>query len=298
MKRIATLLILLLITLSPALPGSPLHVVTTYRYIADIVNRIGGDNVTVYALARGDYNPHIILPRPSFIAKVRQADLLIINGAQLEIGWLPPLVRQANNPAVQPGKPGFLDLSGFVALIDVPTVVSREMGDIHPEGNPHYYLDPENIPILAKAVTNKLCELDPSHREQYESNRMAFDSMWSQKLEEWKKQMLPFKDTRLVEYHKVFDYFLRRYDLPLAGTVEPLPGIPPTAAHTEYLESILAHEPARFILQDVYNPDDASRLLADKLNMTLVVLPHDVGSVDHADDVVSLFDEMIRRITQ
>jgi zinc/manganese transport system substrate-binding protein len=276
----------------------PLHVVAAYPYIGNLVEKIGGQNVRVFVLARGDYNPHVIIPRPSFIAKVRRADLLVISGAQLEIGWLPPLLRQANNPAVQPGEQGFLDLSRSVTLIDVPAAVSREHGDVHPEGNPHFYLDPENMLVLAQAVRDKLSELDPGGAWYYQGNHEEFAGLWRAKLGEWSEKMLPLRNTRVIEYHKIYDYLLRRYGLILAGTVEPLPGIPPTSKHIERLEALLEIQPARFALQDVYNPDDASRHLADKLSMKLLFLPHDVGAVQEVSDISALFDELVRRLTQ
>jgi zinc/manganese transport system substrate-binding protein len=158
--KLSKIIPLLLLCLQTAFTGQ-LQVVATYGYIGDIVQRIGKDRVEVISLARGDYNPHIIIPKPSYIAKLRRADLLIINGGQLEIGWLPQIIKQANNGAVQPGERGFLDLSMHVHLIDVPTSVSRELGDVHPEGNPHFFMDPDNIPVIAKAITDRLSELDP-----------------------------------------------------------------------------------------------------------------------------------------
>ena len=296
MKRL--LFVLMLILVSQAICRRPLHVAASYPYIADLVEKIGMRNVRVWALARGDYNPHVIIPRPSFIAHVRRADLLVISGAQLEIGWLPPILRQANNPYVQPGERGFLDLSRYVTLIDVPASVSREQGDIHPEGNPHFYLDPYNIPLLAKAIAEKLCEIDPSDAPYYRSNLDEFVRQWNEKLKEWKEKMRPLERVAVVEYHKNYDYFLRRFGLPIVGTVEPLPGIPPTSKHIEQLESVLQNHRAQFILQDVYNPDDASCHLANKLGMKLIVLPHDVGAVREVDDIFSLFDEIVRRLTQ
>jgi zinc/manganese transport system substrate-binding protein len=292
------LLLLTLVSVSHAVSGPPLRVAAAYPYIADLVEKIGQRNVRVWALARGDYNPHVIIPRPSFIAHVRRADLLVISGAQLEIGWLPPILRQANNPYVQPGERGFLDLSRYVTLIDVPASVSREQGDIHPEGNPHFYLDPYNIPLLAKAIAEKLCEIDPSDALYYRSNLDEFVQRWNEKTKEWREKMKQLEQVAVVEYHKNYDYFLRRFGLPIVGTVEPLPGIPPTSKHIEHLESILESHRAQFILQDVYNPDDASRYLANKLGMKLIVLPHDVGAVRGVDDIFSLFDEIVRRLTQ
>ncbi len=298
MNKFIWIFLLFVAMVAQSAMARPLRVVASYPYIGDLVEKIGGRNVHVVSLARGDYNPHVIIPCPSFIARVRNADLLVISGAQLEIGWMPPILRQANNPSVQPGEKGFLDLSRYVTLIDVPASVSREQGDIHPEGNPHFYLDPYNIPLLAKAIAEKLCEIDPSDAPYYRSNLDEFVRQWNEKLKEWKEKMRPLERVAVVEYHKIYDYFLRRFGLPIVGTVEPLPGIPPTSKHIEHLESILESHRAQFILQDVYNPDDASRHLANKLGMKLIVLPHDVGAVREVDDIFSLFDEIVRRLTQ
>ena len=142
-----------------------MRVVTTYPYIADITSRIGGDRVSVHALASGNWDPHFVVPKPSLIAKVRRADLLILNGAELEIGWLPPVIRESRNAKVRPESGGFLDLSVYIKLIDVPENVSRAQGDIHPSGNPHFALDPANIAKIAVVITKKLCDLNPRSRD-------------------------------------------------------------------------------------------------------------------------------------
>lgn len=277
---------------------SQLNVVTTYPYIADIVQRIGKEKVLVTALARGDYNPHVIVPRPSYIAKLRKADLLIINGAQLEMGWLPPILNQANNGKIQPGEKGFLDLSTYVHLIDIPTSATRDQGDVHPEGNPHYNLNPYNISIIGTAITQKLSEIDPANSSTYETNKIAFVKLWDKKITEWQKAMEPLKGIKVIEYHKVFDYFIKSFNLIIAGTIEPLPGIPPSTKHTFEIEQTIKREKIHFILQDVYNPKDASQYLSQKTGAKVIILPHDVGAVNEATDIVALFDEIIRRITQ
>jgi zinc/manganese transport system substrate-binding protein len=292
------LLILIYLLLSQTTYSEHLNVVTTYPYIADIVEKIGKDRVQVTPLARGDYNPHVIIPKPSYIAKLRQADLLIINGAQLEIGWLPPIIKQANNVNIQPEEKGFLDLSMYVHLIDIPTSVSREQGDVHPEGNPHFSLNPDNILIIAKAITEKLCELDPESASLYQANIAEFAHVWGQKMLEWTHKMESIKGVKVVEYHKIYDYFLRRFGFVIAGTVEPLPGIPPTSKHIGEVERLIERDKIRFILQDVYNPHDASEYLSKKLGIRMIIFPHDIGAVKEADGIIQLFDEMVRRITQ
>jgi len=275
----------------------PVRVVTAYPYIADLVRIIGSDRVEVNALASAEWDPHTVIPKPSLIARLRMADLLIINGAQLEIGWLPPLLNQANNPRVQTGTHGLLDLSGSVKLMELPSSVSRAQGDVHPEGNPHFYLDPQNMPPLAEAIANRLSEIDPEFAEVYRRNLDSWSSSWDRKLDEWKTRMKPLEGVRVIEYHKLFDYFIHRYGLVLAGTVEPLPGIPPTSRHLEALGQIIAAQSVKAILQDVYHPNNASRHLSQKFGVPVVVLPHDTGAVDGTETLEALFDEIVGRMT-
>lgn len=273
-----------------------LHIVTTYHYIASITQQITGNTATITALASPNFDPHFIVPRPSYIAKLRDANLLIINGAQLEIGWLPPLMRQANNPLIQTGNKGFLDLSLYVKKIDVPAAVSRAKGDVHPEGNPHFYLDPYNIPLLAQAIYDRLCSIVPENKTFYTENFNTFNTKWKQKLSEWDVLMQKARKIKVVEYHKTYDYFLSRYTITLAATIEPLPGIPPTSKHIALLEKIIPN--VSLIVKDVYHPDDAVNYLAKKFSKPAVVLPHDVGATKDATDIFTLFDVMVRRISQ
>lgn len=274
-----------------------LKVVTTYQYIASIVEQIGKDKVIVSALARGEWDPHTIIPKPSFIAKLRKADLLLISGAQLEIGWLPPLLRQANNPKIQVGTKGIIDLSKHVNLIDVPTSISRAQGDIHPDGNPHFYLDLENILLLSEVIAQKLSELDLQNRSFYENNYLLFKERWNNKINEWNEKLNHIKGSKVIEYHKLYDYLIRSSGVHLVGTIEPLPGIPPSSKHIDELEKILSVTDVKFILQDVYNPHDAAEYLSKKYKVKLIILPHDVGAVKEAIDIFSLFDEIVKRLS-
>lgn len=271
-------------------------IVTTYQYIASIAQQITGNAAKVTYLAPSQFDPHFIVPKPSYIAKLRDADLLIINGAQLEIGWLPPLLRQSNNPKINTGKLGFLDLSQFVTKIEVPAAVSRAQGDIHPEGNPHFSLDPYNIPLLAKAIYDRLCAIAPENKSIYTENFNTFTTKWKNKLSEWDKTMQKMAGKDVIEYHKLYDYFFMRFKINIAGTIEPIPGIPPTSKHIASLEKYM--DAIDIIVQDVYHPDDASQYLAKKFSKPLVVLPHDVGATKDATDIFALFDSMVRRITQ
>lgn len=295
MKKL--IIILLLALFSLIIQARELNVITTYPYISSIAEYIGKDYIKVSSLANGKWNPHTIVPKPSFIGKLRNADLLIINGAQLEIGWLPQLIKQANNPKIQFESKGFLDLSQHVRMIDIPKSVSRAKGDVHPEGNPHFYLCYQNIELIANAILKKLSELSPENKFTFERNHNQFIQNWNKKISSWQSKLEKLKDAKVIEYHKIFDYFLKSWNINIVATIEPLPGIPPTSRHIEELEKLFLQENIKFILQDVYNPDDAAKYLSKKFNIPLLILPHDVDAVIEAKDIFSLYDEIIMRLT-
>jgi zinc/manganese transport system substrate-binding protein len=290
MRVLAVLLLLFSISLAK------LKVVATYPWIGELVKEIGKDRVSLYVIAKGTEDPHFVVPKPSHIAKMRDADLLIVQGASLEAGFLPPLLQQSNNPKIQPGRQGYLDLSEFVELIEKPVNISRAMGDVHPEGNPHYQLDPHNIPPLAKAITERLCQLDSPNCAHYKGNLEDFLKRWNAKLTEWDREFAKLKGVKVIQYHKLYDYLLQRYGMVLVGTLEPLPGIPPTGKHIEGL--ISQAQGVKFILQDVYHEKRTAQFVAQRLNAKVVILPHEVGAVPEAKDLFSLFDEIIRRLSQ
>lgn len=285
-------LILLLFSFSFA----KIKVATTYPYIADITQKIAKDKANVISLATGNIDPHFITPKPSLIVKLRDADLLIINGASLEIGWLPPLIRQANNPKINPNTNGFLDLSNFVELMQKPENVSRAGGDVHPEGNPHFHLNPNNIPIIADAITQRLCEIDNGNCGFYKQNLNEFKKQFSEKKKVWDEKMKSLKDAKIYEYHRLYDYFLTNYQIIVAGTLESLPGIPPTSKHLQNL--IQNSKDVKFILQDVYHSQDASKFVSSKTGIPVIILPHDVGAIPEAKDIFSLFDIIVERLTK
>jgi zinc/manganese transport system substrate-binding protein len=290
MKMLAVLLLLFSISLAQ------LKVVATYPWIGELVKEVGKDRVSLYVIARGTEDPHFVVPKPSHIAKMRDANLLIVQGASLEVGFLPPLLQQSNNPKIQPGKQGYLDLSEFVELIEKPVNISRAMGDVHPEGNPHYQLDHHNIPPLARAIAERLCQLDSPNCAYYRGNLENFLKRWNARLTEWDREFAKLKGIKVIQYHKLYDYLLQRYGMVLVGTLEPLPGIPPTGKHIEGL--ISQAQGVKFILQDVYHEKRTAQFVAQRLNAKVVILPHEVGAVPEAKDLFSLFDEILRRLSQ
>jgi zinc/manganese transport system substrate-binding protein len=285
-------LFLLFLTISFA----QLKVVATYPWIGKLVKEVGRDRVSLYVIAKGTEDPHFVVPKPSHIAKMRDADLLIVQGASLEVGFLPPLLQQSNNPKIQPGRQGYLDLSQFVELIEKPVNISRAMGDVHPEGNPHYQLDPHNIPPIGKGNNGKALPVGQPNCAHYRGNLEDFLRRWNARLTEWDREFAKLKGIKVIQYHKLYDYLLQRYGIVLVGTLEPLPGIPPTGKHIEGL--ISQAQGVKFILQDVYHEKRTAQFVAQRLNAKVVILPHDVGAVPEAKDLFSLFDEILRRLSQ
>ncbi|MDQ7038900.1 MAG: zinc ABC transporter substrate-binding protein [Aquificota bacterium] len=287
---------LALFLLTVCVAFSEIRVVTTYRWIGDLVRNVGGDKVDVFSIGDPKIDPHFVPPKPSFIAKLRKANLLVVNGAGLEDGFLPPLLSRAGNPKIMPGSSGYLDLSDEVQLIEVPRNPSRAFGDVHPYGNPHYHLDPYNIPILAKAIKKRLCYIREDLCPIFERNLNNFLTRWDERLKVWDERMKPLRGTKVIAYHSLFNYFIRRYGLVLAGTVEPKPGIPPSPRHLGTL--VEKAEGVRFILQDVYHERKSARYLSEKTGAEVLLLPHDVGSLEGVDSIFSLFEEIVGRFTR
>jgi len=271
-------------------------VVVTYPYIASLVGEIAKDQAEVSTLAKGDEDPHFVVPRPSFIGKLRQADLLIINGASLEIGFVPPLIRQANNPKIAPGAEGFVDLSQAVDLIEKPDSVSRSEGDIHPEGNPHFILDWHNLPAVARAIADAFARIDRAGAGTYRKNLDALLARWKVKSAEWDKKAAPLRGKAVIQYHRLFDYFALRTGMKIVGELEPKPGIPPTSRHIEDLIQANAPGSLYLVVTDPYHERKSAEGLAQKMSIPWAVLPQDVAAVPAAKDLVSLFDTMLASV--
>ncbi|MEN4053696.1 MULTISPECIES: zinc ABC transporter substrate-binding protein [Sulfurimonas] len=287
--------ILLTLLLTSVLFAS-LKVDTTYATLGAVAKKIGGDAIEVTVLASPQYDPHFITPKPSLIAKLRRADLLIINGGGLEIGWLPPLLRNANNPKIRNGAKGFLDISHAIAMIEVPTSVSRAYGDVHAQGNPHYFTDPYNILLIAKAIEQKLIELDPKKEQFYSKNFEQFEKEWQAYLKSFDAKMTVCTTKKVIEYHELYDYFLKRYSIKSYGNIEPLPGIAPSSKHTVALINTIKENGIKKILQDVYHEQKTAKFIAAKTGVKVVVIPHDVGAVEESDTLEKFYDTIAKRI--
>ncbi|MCS6876289.1 MAG: zinc ABC transporter substrate-binding protein [Aquificaceae bacterium] len=288
---------LLVFTLSVSF--AKLKVVVTYPWMAELVKEIGKDRVEVYTIAKPTEDFHHIVPKPSHIAKLRNADLLVINGASLEIGFIPPLIQQSNNPKIQPGREGFIDLSQHVELIEKRETASREKGDVHPEGNPHYVFDPHNIPILARALAEGMCRIRQADCSFYKSNLESFLKAWSSKLAQWDVSFSKLRGTKVIQWHHTFNYLFKKYQIQTVGTVEPLPGIPPTAKHVDKLIKENQNKGVNFVVIEAFRVGEAktAQRIADSLGARLVILPNDVG-VEGVRNLYELYEVILQRLSK
>ncbi|HHD77301.1 MAG TPA: zinc ABC transporter substrate-binding protein [Campylobacteraceae bacterium] len=291
MKKIALITLLTAVSLF-----AKVNVATTYAYLGKITEHIGGKYVHVDVLADPKRDPHFIVPRPSLIGKLRREDLLIINGGQLEIGWLPPLLKSANNPKIRVGQKGFLDVSGVIEMINKPQNVSRAYGDIHPGGNPHFGIDVHNVLPIAQLIALKLEQIDPAHADAYAKNLKNFQVQMQELITKLDAKMRPCRGKKVVEYHALYDYALRAYGLVRVGTIEPLPGITPSSRHTLQLINLMRAKGVKLILQDVYHEKKTARFIAEKTGAKVVILPHDVGSVPGSETLVKFYTMIAERL--
>lgn len=276
--------------------SAKMQVAVAYPYIEQLTKGIAKDRVQVNLLSRGDWDPHFVVPRPSLLSKLRDSDLLILNGASLEIGWLPPLIKSAHNAKIQQGSKGYLDLSQYVKLYDIPKSVDRSMGHVHEEGNPHFALDPHNVIGLAEVIMLKLSLLDRSNHSFYKKNFDAFKVDWVQKLKTYDKKMQKCEGMRVVQYHELFNYFLRRYKINSIDNLEPIPGIKPNSKHAIKLVNEIKENGVKLILQDVYHEHKTGAFLAKKTGAKLVELPHDVGALKGTETLEGFYDTLVGRI--
>jgi zinc/manganese transport system substrate-binding protein len=247
--------------------------------------------VETFALAKGYQDPHFVDAKPSFILKLSRADLLIVAGLELEIGYLPPLIDQARNDKIKPGSPGYLDASIGCDILQRPTTqVTRAMGDVHPYGNPHYWTDPNNGRVIAKSIAAKLSEIDPAGRATYEKNLAAFDAKLAEKDKEWLAKMAPFAGTKIVTFHDSWPNFAKHFKLEVAGHVEPKPGIPPSPSHTLEIINLITAQKIPIILVEPYFDTKTPNFIASKTGAAVVMFFPSVGGKPEIKDYFALFD--------
>jgi ABC-type Zn uptake system ZnuABC Zn-binding protein ZnuA len=277
--------------------SAQLKIVTTTEDLASLAREIGGDKVSVEALARGYQDPHFVEAKPSFILKLHSAQLLVVVGRELEIGWLPPLITQSRNAALQPGGRGYLDASLNVRILDIPTgQVTRAMGDVHPQGNPHYWLDPANGRRVVQALQQRLSELSPGDAAYFAQRYADFDRRLAEAEKRWDAMMAAYKGTKIVTYHRSWTNFAERFGLDVIGYVEPKPGIPPSPAHTLQLMQEMKRQNVKIIVVEPYFDLKTPNAVARDTGAQVLVLSPSVGGVKEANTYIAVFDHNINQL--
>jgi zinc/manganese transport system substrate-binding protein len=298
MKRIATLALFLTLFAGSAF-AQKLNVVTSTSDLASLTSEVGGDRVEVTAIARGYQDPHFVESKPSFLLLLRKADLLEVVGLELEIGWLPALLEQSRNNNIRPGNPGYLDVSAGVEILDRPTgAVNRSMGDVHPLGNPHYWIDPGNAVRIAIQISNRLSQLRPSDAAYFAGRLNSFKQRMNEANKRWTAALAPYRGAKIVTYHNSWPNFVRRYGLDVIGYVEPKPGVPPSPSHTFELIGRMKKEGVKAILVEPYFDLKTPQSIADRTGAKLLVLYPSVGAKPELDDYFKLFDRNVNELVK
>jgi zinc/manganese transport system substrate-binding protein len=272
-------------------------VVTTLPSFADIAKNVGGDDVKIISLTRGNQDPHFVDAKPDLMLSLNKADLLIRAGLGLEDGWLPPLLVGSRNGKIQNGTDGNLDASSVMALKDVPkTPLDRAQGDVHPGGNPHFMVDPNNGIVLAKAIADRLSKLDPSKSADFHKRADAYSADLKKHIEQWDKELKPFAGTQVVTYHKSWIYFLDWAHFNEVGTVEPKPGIPPSPEHVVELINSMKRQNVKLILMEPFYPKGVTQDVAQKTGAKLLVLPVEVNGNAEAKTYIDVFEQIVRQV--
>lgn len=277
-------------------PAHALKVFACEPEWAALTQELAGDKASVYSATNALQDPHQVQAKPSLIAAVRNADLLVCTGAELEVGWLPVLLRQAGNPAVQSGQPGQFNAADFVRKLEVPTQLDRADGDVHAAGNPHIQTDPRNIAAVAQALAKRLTEVDPAQASLYQTRLADFNQRWRAATARWSQAAAPLRGVPIVVQHKGFPYLENWLGLKQVASLEPKPGVEPSSAHLAAVLSQLQQQPAKLVVRAAYNDGRGAQWLSDRAHVPVAVLPFTVGGSERAKDLFGLFDDTIDQL--
>ncbi len=261
-----------------------------------LAQELGGDKLEIYTATTALQDPHQIQARPSLIAKVRNADLLVCTGAELEIGWLPLLMRETGNARIQTGQPGNFAAADYVHMLEMPAKLDRSEGDVHPFGNPHIQTDPRNIARVADVLAQRLAQLDPTDAAYFETRHSDFNKRWNAALQRWQQQAAPLKGVAIVSQHKAWSYLEDWLGMKEVAVLEPKPGIPPSSS---YLAEVLEHlkqQPAKMVIRAAYQEGRPSEWLSQEAHIPAVALPFTVGGDEQAKDLFGLYDDTVQRL--
>lgn len=297
MKPLVTIISVSLLLLS--LPVSArLNVLTCEPEWKALAEQIGGEQVIVSSATTAFQDPHYIEARPSLIAKTRRADLLVCTGAELEVGWLPLLLRQSGNAAIQADAPGFFMAAEQVERIEIPQQIDRRDGDVHASGNPHVHWDPYRLLSIARALADRLAIIDRDHADYYQQRYLDFAQQWNQHIERWEVLAMPLKGTKAIVHHRIWSYLLDWLGIEVVGNLEPKPGLPPTSSHLASLLETVESTGITYILIANYQNDKGAKWLSKKTNIPVVNLPFTVGGNENSTDLVPLYDEVLGSLTK
>lgn len=289
--------VLALLVLAAALPAhAAIKVLATTADWGALINELGGEQVNVYVATSALQDVHRVDAKPSLVARARSADLVVATGAELEIGWLPVLIRESGNSRIQPGAPGYFEATSVLQLVEKPARFDRALGDIHPQGNPHVQLDPHNIARVARALSERLAQLDGSHADYYEQRARDFDARWQAAIQRWEARAASLKGAPVVVMHSDQSYLCRWLGLQQLAAIEPKPGMPPTAGYLAQLVTKLKASPPKAILVNAYNDPKAAKWLSERVNAPIIVLPFSVGGSPDAKDLFGLFDDTLNKL--
>ena len=298
MKSLIRFMVALLPGLLAAAPAvADLKVATSLTDLASVAQFVGGTHVTVQSLCRGYEDPHFVPAKPSLMKAIQHADVFVSTGLELDGGWLPLVLPGSRNPRIQPGAKGFVDASEGVQVLEKPVgTISRAEGDIHPLGNPHYYLDPKALEVVAEHLAAVFSDLDPPNATDYAANAKAFNEKMDASLKKWERELMPYKGAAVLPYHRNFIYFADRFGLKLFGTVEPKPGIPPSPHYVEQLAESMKKSGVRVVLYEPYYDADASNQVAKRAGGVAVEIATEAGGLPGTDDVFSKFDVLVSSV--
>jgi zinc/manganese transport system substrate-binding protein len=296
-RKIPALLALAVLALGavPAAPAAVKVLATTPDWAA-LLSELAGDKANVYTATSAFQDVHRVDAKPSLVARARSADLVVETGADLEIGWMPVLLQDSGNTKIQPGSPGYFEAAPLVPLLEVPSAVDRSMGDIHPLGNPHVTLDPHNIAIIARALSARLAVVDPGNAAFYAARGEDFQKRWTQATARWEAAAAPLRGVPVVVIHRDQSYLCNWLGLKQIASIEPKPGVPPSAGYLAELVTKLSATPPKMILRNAYNDPKAADWLAQRIHAPVVLLPYTVGGTPEAKDLFGLFEDTVNRL--
>ncbi len=294
MQRFTTFLILVLLPFA----ASALNIFVCEPEWGSLLEELAGEQAEITVATTAFQDPHRLQARPSLIAAVRRADLVVCTGADLEIGWLPLLLRRSGNAKIQAGNPGYFLAADFVRRLEVPKSIDRAQGDVHPQGNPHIHLNPRNIRRVADALAERLTKLDPGNSKDYDMRLDDFQSRWRDATQRWEDRALGLQGMRLASHHRSFSYLADWLDLDIVATLESKPGVPPSGAQLAKLLEQLTPNPPLGVIRTPFENEKPSMWLAERLDLAEITLPYTIGGTDESTDLFTLYDETIRMLEE